>query len=475
MKYTKEERLEIGLAKLRGGWYPYNDYRGEDLSFSLYLDDKNKKANNNFLTNIKRREQEMKKISSIFLGLMLTLALLPAGIFAGEGETTNVAKIGTTEYATLQAAVDAATDGATIILLKNVNTDSTIVIPEGKNIILNTNGKTLTSTATQYAINNLGTLTINGGGVIVHKNPGNSVVRTLGKLTLEKVAIETPGDGKIAVKVDENGKDKGGSLIVNEGTLLEAQKGQAIQAWGDVTINDGYMDGDVTAWSVNSFNPGNITVNGGTIDGNVSAYQSTYNNGAYPSDPATININDGSVFGNVDIRYANIPTSGDTQIIEDTTNFKVDGDIDVSGGSFENKVDSKYIDEDAAELRIVYSGIDEGETYSDEYYFVGTSDEVNKYAKEAVEAMDDGETLTLDVVTGDVALTDIKDGVIVKNSGNGKVSVNNVAVAPGKTVVAKSIEKVNTADDSSMAIALVLAILGLCGTAAVARKKNYSK
>ncbi len=54
MKYTKEERLEIGLAKLRGGWYPYNDYRGGDLSFSLYLDDKNKKANNNYLTNIKK-------------------------------------------------------------------------------------------------------------------------------------------------------------------------------------------------------------------------------------------------------------------------------------------------------------------------------------------------------------------------------------------------------------------------------------
>ena len=59
----------------------------------------------------------MKKLTmAIFVALACTLAILPAAAFAAEPE----AKIGTTTYATLQEALDAAKDGDTVTVLKDI-------------------------------------------------------------------------------------------------------------------------------------------------------------------------------------------------------------------------------------------------------------------------------------------------------------------------------------------------------------------
>ncbi len=55
-------------------------------------------------------------------------------------ETTSVAKIGDIEYTTLQEAIDAAEDGDTITLLKDVVPTSYIIIDSGKNITLDLDG-----------------------------------------------------------------------------------------------------------------------------------------------------------------------------------------------------------------------------------------------------------------------------------------------------------------------------------------------
>jgi len=57
---------------------------------------------------------------------------------------TNVAKIGTTEYATLQGAFDAATDGETVTLLDNVTLSGNLELAlEGKSVTLDLGTKTL--------------------------------------------------------------------------------------------------------------------------------------------------------------------------------------------------------------------------------------------------------------------------------------------------------------------------------------------
>ena len=94
-----------------------------------------------------------KSFLSKALAVALTVLMLVAAsvLVVSATETSNVAKIGETEYATLQAAIDAAQAGDTVTLLKDIkigvwkegNTEAAITI--NKEITLDGNGFTLTS------------------------------------------------------------------------------------------------------------------------------------------------------------------------------------------------------------------------------------------------------------------------------------------------------------------------------------------
>ena len=96
-----------------------------------------------------------KSFLSKALAVALTVLMLVAAsvLVVGAAETVNVAKIGDTEYATLQAAIDAAQAGDTVTLLKDITlgtyvqgkSDAAVTI--NKSITLDGNGKTLTSKA----------------------------------------------------------------------------------------------------------------------------------------------------------------------------------------------------------------------------------------------------------------------------------------------------------------------------------------
>ena len=79
-----------------------------------------------------------KRFGSLILALMMLFTMLPLNAFAAE--TANVAKIGNTEYATLQAAIKAATAGQTITLVADVNENVTV----NKAITIDGNDKTYT-------------------------------------------------------------------------------------------------------------------------------------------------------------------------------------------------------------------------------------------------------------------------------------------------------------------------------------------
>ena len=104
--------------------------------------------------------------------LALVLALgLTATVWAADvsGSTsTKAAKIGDTEYDTLQAAIDAASGSETTVVVLLNNLTESITIDSGKNVTIDLNGHKLTNTDGQHTITNNGTLTItatNGGTV----------------------------------------------------------------------------------------------------------------------------------------------------------------------------------------------------------------------------------------------------------------------------------------------------------------------
>lgn len=150
-----------------------------------------------------------RRLLSAFLAVMMVLTMAPVAFAADEGGTTGVAKIGDVEYPTLQAAVDAANNGDTIVLMKSI---SATEIGEKKqlqfvkadmNVTLDLNQNTITAEAGEaIAINAANiTLTVKNGtienfaegnysdGVYAYKESNNLT------LTFESIVLKSRTQG----------------------------------------------------------------------------------------------------------------------------------------------------------------------------------------------------------------------------------------------------------------------------------------
>ena len=171
-------------------------------------------------------------------------------------------KIGNKYYTTLAVAFEAANDGDTITLLRDIALDATI--KNTKKVTLDLNGKTITGTdkATSgnfYLINNVGELTITGNGtitlvattnrgwggssVVVANNPG-------GKLVVENGTIEHLGGSDMAYALDNltNGVGTYAEMIINGGEIKSTYRAvrqflNGAEAQNILTINGGTIEG----------------------------------------------------------------------------------------------------------------------------------------------------------------------------------------------------------------------------------------
>ena len=194
-------------------------------------------------------------------------------------ETNGVAEVGGKYYASLQKAVDNAGKDETVTLLQDTAED--IVIPEGAELTLNLNGKTLTNHE-DHTITNKGTLTITGDGTVdnvtharaaIQNEPGGNVVLNGGAYTRSK----------------ENGQSaeaSGGNSyynIVNHGTM-KINSGVSVKQNGQFSslIENGWYDGRQNTDKENSV----LTINGGTFSGGLNTIKN--------DDYGELVINDGT-------------------------------------------------------------------------------------------------------------------------------------------------------------------------------------
>lgn len=172
-----------------------------------------------------------------------------AGISTADVEY--VAKIGETEYETVQSAVNAIEQSTeksgTIILLESISEN--IKIPAGVNITLDLNGKTIThdttvTTPTPYAIDNAGTLAIvNNSGdpaKIVSSAASTSCVRNDvgGTLTLNGITVESCF---VSVK-NENDATLSVVGCTISTTYTDANTG-ALMNWGTANVSNTAING----------------------------------------------------------------------------------------------------------------------------------------------------------------------------------------------------------------------------------------
>ena len=460
----------------------------------------------------------MKKILATILALVMALGL--CSVSWAEGTTQS----------TLQSRIDAAGNTETTVALTGNVTES-ITVGSGQSIILDLKGYTLTNAAGSHTITNNGTLTIKDSsegktGTVDNVTHAHAAIYNNGTMTLEGGSYTrstekssepnrnswyviynkgelTTYDG-VVVKFSDTDRGTFSSLFVTTGSgakttidggkfisgliAFKVEEGtldfnagkvtgddQAVQCWDTVNISGGDLTGAICAWSYTengSNSAGKITISGDTtINGDVKAIQLYYNN-TPAATSATIEIKGGYVFGDALTATKDYGESA----------ASVTAKMEITGGTFKNDV-SAYVQagEEAKTIPIAKVKYASGT----EFYAVGD------YVSLEGEYADSGDTLT--ITQGNADLTNVPAGVIVNNTGDGKVTVNGTKevkkgdapyTVPAKTggyyyypstsdtTTSTTTKGAPKTFDAGVGIYAVTAVLSMTGMAWTAKKRH---
>ena len=151
-------------------------------------------------------------VALMFAVCFIGFVAINDGEVDADGTTTNVAKIGDTEYPTLAEAITAATDGATITLLSNITVGERIDVD--KNVTFDLNGHNVTG-------NDVTAFGICGGNVILGG---------VGTITSTHVS-NLKQDNCIIQVYDRDGKE-GVSLTIEENVIIKTNYCYGVAIYG---------------------------------------------------------------------------------------------------------------------------------------------------------------------------------------------------------------------------------------------------
>lgn len=192
------------------------------------------------------------------------------------------AAIGSTQYPTLEKAIEAAKDGQTIKLLKDVGLPGYVVID--KSITLDLNGKKLYNTVDIWnesnalvRIKNGADVTITGNGTMSAKeNDCYAIAVVKGNLTIENGTFI----GNVSVVQVEDGH-----LAIKGGKFDLLQKWDGKSTFLINCIDDAYRDGtakvSITGGTFVDFNPANCQAEGEGTNFCAPGYKTELTNGVY--------------------------------------------------------------------------------------------------------------------------------------------------------------------------------------------------
>ena len=341
----------------------------------------------------------MKKILATILALVLALGLT-ATVWAADvsGSTsTKAAKIGDTEYDTLQAAINAASDGGnTVVLLKDLT--ESITIDSGKTITLDLNGNKLTNTAGQHIITNNGTLTIIGTGTVDNVTHQRAAIVNNGTATLNGGTYTRSKENSDNNKEDAKGNsfytilsDNGATMTINEGVTVTnvghfssmIRNGGTSASTSTMIINGGTFNGGLNA--IKNDEAGVLTINGGDFSNTsqfvvMNWHKTTINGGSFKAQPSaeavlfTAKYAENTAVGELTIINGTFERSSDTQkMIRDYYDEDNKGTAAISGGAFKDAA-GKAVDVSAYLVAGKQQNSDGSVGNKSYYYYPSTSD-----------------------------------------------------------------------------------------------------
>ena len=305
----------------------------------------------------------------------VTLAAPDGYLWNADGKlVVAVAKVGDKSYESLQAAIDAASKNATVMMLADTRENVTIA----NAMTLDLNGFTLNG----GTVAGKPALTVTARGVTVKdssaaqtgtimredtaENSGVSShyvidVQGAGWLTFESGNVKN-GSGVVGVKgaslvrVGDDSVKKQPGLVINGGTFtqdnfivikvdrgylnlnggtLKSANSYAVENWFNANIKGGTVNGAVSSWTYSGGSNSTLTISGGTVNEDVTSV-----NYGDADKVAKVEITGGTVNGKLDTRSYD-PKTGELTSIVDAAKAT----IKVSGGTFANAVETRYCDE----------------------------------------------------------------------------------------------------------------------------------
>lgn len=301
----------------------------------------------------------------------------------------SVAKIGTTEYATLQEAFDAGA-GQTITLLTDVTIPAEIEISNGSSYTLDMNSHDITtSNCSAFKVAH-GTLNITGNGTISGTPSNYKLIYLMGttassysdrnysNLTIGENVTVTCNNG-YAVMVSANANHAYGVNVTVDGTVQGLYGGLYVN--GSIQDANGYvpkfvvnstatvknLSTDFSAkdgyyaiyaagyanWTINGGNiyggielkSGELTVSGGTFTGLGDEAHTPNGNATSTSGYALSVVNNSNYAGYPAVEITGGTFVGPVNIVDDDTNATNNtADINIKGGTFSESVSSDFID-----------------------------------------------------------------------------------------------------------------------------------
>ena len=193
----------------------------------------------------------------------------------------SVAQIGSTGYATLQAAVDAVTSGQTIKLMDDITLSTAVTIASSNayNFTLDLNGKKLTFNFNYYIKHDgSGTLTITDNSD--EKNgkisalSGTIVVQS-GNLIIAGGTVECTSASNATIYLSGTG-----SVSVSGGLVMGNRIAITNQSAGTVVISGGTVKSTGSGMAIYNDSTGSVTISGGTVESTDSSGAAVYNKSA---------------------------------------------------------------------------------------------------------------------------------------------------------------------------------------------------
>ena len=282
---------------------------------------------------------------------------------------TVVATIGNTNgYLTLEAAVAAAQSGDIVKLVKD--TSENIIIPNGKTIVIDLNGKKLTNADSHTIVNN-GNLTIQGSGTVDNVTHQKAALVNYGTAVLNggtyTRSLENPENNK-----DNSGgnsyytilNDKGGNMTINAGvevtnvghfSSMICNGGDAnSSAMSKLTIHGGVFSGGIN--TVKNDELGELTITDGSFS-NASQcvimnwHKANISGGTFETNEGaetvlfTAKYHDTRAIGKLTLTGGTYICKTDQALLCDRYNNNENylGTASIAGGTFSRQPEAKYI------------------------------------------------------------------------------------------------------------------------------------